>query len=335
LESKLKQKKKYHVLGIGNAIVDILANVEYDFLQKLNIRKGIMRLIDEFEVDKLRESIDVVKTVSGGSAANTIVGLASMGHPVAFIGKVRDDELGMSFEKGLKKSGVYYCTPKAESDYPTACCVVMTTPDAQRTMSTCLGISGLLNTRDIDKDAISKSSILYLEGYLWDRDEAKEVFLKAIEIAKKAGGKVALSLSDLHCVNRHRPGFMDLINNYTDIVFGNEDEIKTLLGIYRFDGVVTKCCTIKNIFAITRGAEGSVIISGDEVYNLPAEADVKVVDTNGAGDLYAAGFLHGIIEDMDLESCGKIGNIIAAEVISHMGSRPVSNLAELLKSKGF
>jgi sugar/nucleoside kinase (ribokinase family) len=331
----LEQEKKYDVLGIGNAIVDILANVEYDLLQKLNIRKGIMRLIDELEVDELRANIDVVRTVSGGSAANTIVGLASMGHPVAFIGKVRDDELGMSFEKGLKECGVYYCTPKVKSDYSTACCVVMTTPDAQRTMNTCLGISGLLNTRDIDEAAISQSKILYLEGYLWDRDEAKEVFLKAIEIAKKAGGRVALSLSDPLCVDRHRPGFLDLINNYTDIVFGNEDEIKTLLGVYRFDGVITKCGTLKNIFAITRGAEGSVIISGDEVHTLPAEEDVKVVDTNGAGDLYAAGFLHGIIGDLDLESCGKIGNITAGEVISHMGSRPVSSLAELLKNRGF
>jgi sugar/nucleoside kinase (ribokinase family) len=331
----LESVKKYDVLGIGNAIVDILANVEYVHLQKLNIRKGIMRLIDEFEVDKLRESIEVVNTVSGGSAANTIVGLASLGHPVAFIGKVRDDDLGVSFEEGLKEYGVYYCTPKAKSDYPTACCVVMTTPDAQRTMNTCLGISGLLNPRDIDEDAISQSKILYLEGYLWDRDEAKKVFLKAIEIAGKAGGKVALSLSDPLCVNRHRPGFLDLINNYTDIVFGNEEEIKSLLGVYRFDGVIKKCGEMKNIFAITRGAEGSVIISGDEVHILAAEKDVSVVDTNGAGDLYAAGFLHGIIKDLDLESCGRIGNIIASEVISHMGSRPVSNLEELLKSKGF
>lgn len=331
----MEQEKKYDVLGIGNAIVDILANVEYDFLQKLDIRKGIMRLIDEFEVDKLRANINVVKTVSGGSAANTIVGLASLGHSVAFIGKVRNDELGMFFENELKEYGVYYCTPKAKSDYPTACCVVMTTPDAQRTMSTCLGISGLLNTRDIDEDAISQSKILYLEGYLWDRDEAKEVFLKAIEIARKAGGRVALSLSDPLCVDRHRPGFLDLINNYTDIVFGNEDEIKALLGVYRFDGVIKKCGTIKNVFAITRGAEGSVVISGDEVHILPAEMDVEVIDTNGAGDLYAAGFLHGIIEDLDLKSCGKLGNITAAEVISHMGSRPVSNLAELLKGKGF
>jgi len=331
----LEHEKKYDVLGIGNAIVDILANIEYDLLQKLNIRKGIMRLIDEFEVEKLREGINVVKTVSGGSAANTIVGLASMGHSTAFIGKVREDELGISFENGLKEYGIYYCTPKAKSDYPTACCVVMTTPDAQRTMNTCLGISGLLNTRDIDEAAISQSKILYLEGYLWDRDEAKEVFLKAIEIAKKTGGKVALSLSDPLCVNRHRAGFLDLINNYTDIVFGNEEEIKTLLGVYRFDGVISKCGDIKNIFAITRGAEGSVVIFGDEVHALPAEEDVKVVDTNGAGDLYAAGFLHGMIKDLGLESCGKIGNIIAAEVISHMGSRPESNMAELLKSKGF
>jgi sugar/nucleoside kinase (ribokinase family) len=331
----LEQEKKYDVLGIGNAIVDVLANVEYDFLQKLDMRKGVMRLVDEFEVDKLRANIDVVKTVSGGSAANTIVGLASLGHPVAFIGKVRNDELGIFFENELKECGVYYCTPKAKSDYPTACCIVMTTPDAQRTMSTCLGISGLLNTRDIDEDAISQSKILYLEGYLWDREEAKEVFLKAIEIAKKAGGRVALSLSDPLCVDRHRPGFLDLINNYTDIVFGNEDEIKALLGVYRFDGVIKKCGTIKNVFAITRGAEGSVVISGDEVHTLPAEVNVKVIDTNGAGDLYAAGFLHGVIENLDLESCGKLGNITAAEVISHMGSRPVSDLSELLKSRGF
>ena len=331
----MTQKKKYDVLGIGNAIVDILANVEDDFIQKLNIRKGIMRLVDEFEMEELHSIVNVVKRVSGGSAANTIVGLASLGNSTAFIGKVRDDELGESFEKGLKDFRVDYCTPKAESGYPTACCLVMTTPDAQRTMNTCLGISGLLSPRDIDENAISQSKIIYLEGYLWDRDEARNMFLKAIEIARKAGGKVALSLSDPLCVDRHRAGFLDLVNNHTDIVFGNEDEIKSLLGVYRFDAVALKCGDIKNIFAITRGAEGSVVISGGEVHTIPAEEDVNVVDTNGAGDLYAAGFLHGLVNGMDLESCGKIGNITAAEIISHMGSRSEVDLAELIKSKGF
>ncbi len=331
----MKQKKKYDVLGIGNAIVDVLANVGNDLLNKLNIRKGIMRLVDEFEIEELYSNVNVVKKVSGGSAANTIVGLASLGDSVAFIGKVRDDDLGESFEQGLKAYGVDYCTPKAKSDYPTACCVVMTTPDAQRTMNTCLGISGLLSTRDIDETAISQSRIIYLEGYLWDREEAKNVFLKAVEIARRSGGKVALSLSDPLCVDRHRAGFLDLVNNHTDIVFSNEDEIKSLLGIYRFDGVISKCGNIKNIFAITRGGEGSVVISGDEVHIIPAEKDVYVVDTNGAGDLYAAGFLHGLVNGMDLKSCGKIGNITAAEVISHMGSRPEVNLAELVKSKGY
>ena len=331
----MKPEKKYDVLGIGNAIVDILANVEYDLLQKLNIRKGIMRLVDEFEIEELHSSVNVVKKVSGGSAANTIIGLASLGNSVAFIGKVRDDDLGRSFEKGLKAHGVYYNTPKAKSDYPTACCLVMTTPDAQRTMNTCLGISGLLNTRDIDENAISQSKIIYLEGYLWDRDETKKVFLKAIEIARKSGGKIALSLSDPLCVDRHRTGFLDLVSNHADIVFANEDEIKSLLGVYRFDGVISKCGSMKKIFAITRGEEGSVVISGEEVHVIPAEKGVDVIDTNGAGDLYAAGFLHGLVKGMDLKSCGKTGNIAAAEVIGHMGSRPEVNLAEFIEGKGF
>ena len=329
------QAKKYDVVGIGNAIVDILANVEDDFLQKLNIRKGIMRLVDKFEIEKLNTSVDVVKKVSGGSAANTIVGLASLGNSVAFIGKVRDDDLGESFEQGLKEFGVDYCTPKAKSGHQTACCLVLTTPDAQRTMNTCLGISGLLNTKDIDETVISQSKIIYLEGYLWDRDEAKKVFLKAVEIARRTGGRVALSLSDPFCVDRHRAGFLDLVNNHTDIVFANENEIKSLFGVYRFDAVVSKCGGTKNICAITRAGEGAVVISKDKVHIIPAEKDVNAVDTNGAGDLYAAGFLHGLVRGMDLKSCGRIGNITAAEVISHLGSRPEVNLAELVSSRGF
>ncbi len=330
----MKPEKKYDVLGIGNAIVDMVANVDNDFLQKLNIRKGIMRLVDEFEIEELYSNVNVVKKVSGGSAANTIVGLASLGNSVAFIGKVRDDDLGESFEQGLRAHGVDYCTPKVRSDYPTGCCMVMITPDAQRTMSTCLGISSLLNTRDIDENAISQSKIVYLEGYLWDRDEAKDVFLKAIEIAKESGGRVALSLSDPMCVDRHRAGFLELIDNHVDIIFCNEDEIKMLLGVYRFDGIIQKCKGTKKIYAITRGEKGSVVISGEEEYIIPAEKDINVVDTNGAGDLYAAGFLHGLVNGMDLGSCGKIGNITASEVIGHLGSRPEVNLAEFIKRKG-
>jgi len=329
--------KKYKVVGIGNAIVDVLANVEDKFLQEYNLKKGTMRIVDESEVKRLYACINVVKEVSGGSAANTIAGLSSLGNPVAFIGKVRDDFLGESFEKGLKSLGVNYCTPKAGSGQPTACCVVLTTPDAQRTMNTYLGISGFLCPRDIDESIISQSEIIYLEGYLWDSIEAKKAFKKALKIAGKTDAKVALSLSDSFCVRRHRVEFLDLVKNYTDILFANEEEIKSLFEAGTLEGAISGCKDLKrkSICVVTRSEKGSIIISKNVVQTIPAEKNINVVDTTGAGDLYAAGFLHGFIRDMDLKSCGRMGSIVAAEVLGHFGARPEASLIELISGRGF
>ncbi|MBA7508484.1 5-dehydro-2-deoxygluconokinase [subsurface metagenome] len=327
--------KKYNAVGIGNAIVDVLANVEDDFLHEHNLRKGMMRLVDELEVKRLHTYINTVKEVSGGSAANTIAGLASLGNSAAFMGKVRDDPLGGSFEKGLKELGVNYCTKKAGSGQPTACCMVLTTPDAQRTMSTCLGISGSMGPEDIDETIISQSEIIYLEGYLWDRDEAKKAFKKAVRIARGTDGRVALSLSDSFCVKRHRVGFLDLVKNHIDILFANEEEIKSLFKTSTLEAAISGCRETKNICALTRSEKGSIIIFKDKTHMISPERNINVVDTTGAGDLYASGFLHGLIKGLDLKSCGKIGSIIAAEVISHFGARPKVSLIELVSGRGF
>ncbi|GAG14741.1 unnamed protein product, partial [marine sediment metagenome] len=254
--------KKYMVVGIGNAIVDILANVEDRFLDIHKMEKGMMQLIDEAGVASLHKKIKAEKQASGGSAANTIAGLASLGHDVAFIGKVKDDELGRTFEKGLNDIGVMYCTKRSSEGSATACCVILTTPDAQRTMNTCLGISGTLGPEDIDEKMISGAGIVYLEGYLWDSEPAKAAFKKAIRTAGKSGGEVALSLSDSFCVERYRAEFLELIENHTDILFANEDEIKTLFEAGSFEEAARSCARYSNIFALTRGGLGSVIIDG-------------------------------------------------------------------------
>ncbi|MDD5622930.1 MAG: adenosine kinase, partial [Actinomycetota bacterium] len=253
----------------------------------------------------------------------------------AFIGKVRDDMLGRAFEKGLEEIGVNYFTLKAVSGKSTACCVVLTTPDAHRTMNTYLGIAGLLTPEDIDEKVISESEIIYLEGYLWDSDEAKKAFKKAIEIAGNTGGKVALSLSDSFCVERHRGEFLDLIENYVDILFANEEEIKSLFETGNMETAISRCREMKNICVITRSEKGSVVVSEDETIKIQPERDINVVDSTGAGDLFAAGFLHGLINGRDLENCGKIGSIVAAETLSHFGARPEVSLMNLVKSRGY
>ena len=327
--------KKYKVVGLGHAVVDVLANVEDDFLPKYDLKKGMMKIVGESEIEGLRSCVDIVKEVSGGSAANTVAALSSLGHPVAFIGKVRDDMLGRAFEKGLEEIGVNYFTLKAVSGKSTACCVVLTTPDAHRTMNTYLGIAGLLTPEDIDEKVISESEIIYLEGYLWDSDEAKKAFKKAIEIAGNTGGKVALSLSDSFCVERHRGEFLDLIENYVDILFANEEEIKSLFETGNMETAISRCREMKNICVITRSEKGSVVVSEDETIKIQPERDINVVDSTGAGDLFAAGFLHGLINGRDLENCGKIGSIVAAETLSHFGARPEVSLMNLVKSRGY
>ena len=325
--------KKYMVVGIGNAIVDILANVDEKFLDTHKMEKGMMQLIDEDGIASLHNKIKAEKQASGGSAANTIAGLASLGHDVAFIGKVKDDELGRTFEKGLNDIGVMYCTKRAAEGNSTACCVVLSTPDAQRTMNTCLGISGTLGPEDIDEEIISEAGIVYLEGYLWDTEPAKAAFKKAINTAGKVGGLIALSLSDSFCVQRHRAEFLELVQDHTDILFANEDEIKTLFETNSFEEALKSCNDYDNIFVLTRGKLGSVIIHGEKYYEIDPEKDIKVMDTTGAGDMYAAGFLHGYINKEDLAVCGRMGNITAAAVIAHFGARPEISLAEVLEEK--
>jgi sugar/nucleoside kinase (ribokinase family) len=329
------QGKKYKVLGIGNAIVDIMVNVKEDFLKGLNLQKGSMRIVDEYEIKKLYSAVKAVKEVSGGSVANTIAALSSLGNPVAFIGKVGNDALGESFKKDLKYLGVNYCTLNPGGGLPTACCVVLTTPDAQRTMNTYLGISGLLGPGDIDEDSISQSEIIYLEGYLCDSREAGEAFRKAIGIAIRTGGKVAFSLSDSFCVERHRNEFLNLIKNYVDILFANEGEIKSLFKVKSLETAIHECTKMKNISVITRSEKGSVVISNGEVRKIPARRNNAVIDTTGAGDIYAAGFLHGLIRGRDPETCGEMGSIIASEILSQFGARLEIHVIEVLNKKGF
>ncbi|MEA2015699.1 MAG: adenosine kinase [Actinomycetota bacterium] len=327
--------KKYKVLGIGNAIMDVVANVEDNFLKKHNLRKGSMKIIDESEVEKLHSCIRTVKEVSGGSVANTIATLSLLGDRAAFIGKVGNDDLGKSFKKDLKNLGVRYCVVNAGGDMRTACCIVLTTPDAQRTMNTYLGVSGFLKPEDINEISISQSEILYLEGYLFDSGDAKEAFKKAINIAVKAGSRVALTLSDSFCVKRHRKEFLSIAKGYIDVLFANEEEILSLFGVKNIEDAVRECSKVGNISVITRSEKGSVIVSEGKVNNVAARKNDNVVDTTGAGDLYAAGFLHGLAGGMNLETCGKMGSAVASKVLSQFGARLESSVIELVNKEGF
>ncbi len=328
------KKKKYSVVGIGHAIVDVLADVEDDFLDTCNLEKGVMKLIEETDIRALHERITSAARQSGGSAANTIAGLASLGNSVAFIGKVRDDHLGNIFEKGLNDLGVVYCTKKAVSGRATACCVVLTTPDAQRTMNTCLGISGTLGPEDVDEGVIRDSRILYLEGYLWDTEEARQAFLRAMDAASASRGQIALTLSDPFCVERHRDDFLQLMEKKAHILFANEEEIKMLFEVEGFEQALERCSLYNTIFALTRGEKGSVIVRGSSRHIIKAKRDLSIIDTTGAGDMYAAGFLHGYINDRPLEICGMMGNLTASAVLSHFGARPTVSLLEYLRKNG-
>jgi len=328
-------KKKYSVTGIGNAIIDIIANVEDSFISSHNLEKGSMRIVSEEEAKWLSEQISAIKMISGGSAANTVAGLAMLGHKVAFIGKVKDDPMGKAFEKGLETVGVTFITQKTQnSESSTALCIVLSTPDAQRTMNTCLGISGSLGPEDIDEEIITNSSIIYLEGYLWDKDIAKKAILKAIELARSTGTKVAFTLSDSFCVIRHKEEFLNLVNNHIDILFANELEITALFSTDNLDFAIDKCKQLKILAVITRSEKGSIILFEQDITFVEAEK-TEVIDSTGAGDLFAAGFLSGLIEDKDFYCCGKMGSILASAVISHYGARPELSLIKLLKEKGY
>lgn len=323
----------YDVVGIGNAIVDVLAKVGDGFLSERNLPKGGMSLVEAKEAGKIYADIIPEREVSGGSAANTVAGLASLGAATAFIGKVHDDELGQDFSRDIGAAGIDFFTEPLTQGPSTGRSIVLVTPDAERSMFTYLGASEKLSEEDIDENIIKAGKIIYLEGYLWDKEEAKKAMVKACELAHKHNRKVAFSLSDKSVVKRHRQEFLNLVKDYVDILFGNEEEIKTLFAENDFYKTLEMLKPDVEIAAITRSAKGSVVVNGRTTTFVEAEKVDDVVDSTGAGDLYAAGFLYGIINERSLGTCAMIGSIAAAEIISHYGARPEVSLRGFVRKK--
>ena len=306
------------ILGIGNAIVDVICKVEDDFITKNNLTKSTMKLIfDHREFKDLLSSLKIEKTVSGGSVANSIVGLSQLGNEVGFIGKVNDDDLGEKYEYGLKQENVKYFYSKKKEELPTGTCLILVTPDSERTMCTFLGTAGKINENDVSSDAIKQSETILLEGYLWDEGEPKEAFEKAIQNAKK----VAMSLSDQFCVDRHKPHFLDLVKNKLDITFANEQEIMSLIDAKSFDEVINFSKSLGKIIVLTRGEKGAVAINGDDVVECGIKEGLKIVDLTGAGDLFAAGFLDGHLNKMSLKESLDKGTEMSSRVIQQIGAR--------------
>lgn len=324
---------KHHVVGIGNAIVDVLSHAEEAFLTEHKLAKGAMTLIDAEQAEALYAKMGPGIEASGGSAGNTMAGFASLGGRGAYIGKVCDDQLGTVFTHDIRAIGVDFDTAPVVGAPPTARCLVLITPDAQRTMNTFLGACVELGPDDIDPALIGGADVTYMEGYLWDPPAAKEAFLKASKIAHDAGRKVSLTLSDAFCVERHRDSFRELIKNDVDILFANETEILSLFQVDSFDDAVQAVRGLCEVAAITRSEKGSVVVDGTQMYEVPAEPVDTVVDTTGAGDLYAAGFLYGYTHGRPWADCARIGGIAAAEVIGHVGPRPAVSLKELVARK--
>ena len=322
--------KVFDVVGIGNAIVDILSHADDVFLTTHGLAKGAMTLIDADRASTLYRAMGSAVESSGGSAANTIAGVASLGGRGAFIGKVNNDQFGGVFRHDIRASGVAFETPPSEEGPPTARCLIFVTDDAQRTMQTYLGACLELGPEDVDPAVIGHAKVTYLEGYLWDPPRAKQAFIKAAEIARKAGHKVALTLSDPFCVDRHRAEFQQLVEKHVDILFANENEICSLWQTERFDEALQATRGKCEVAALTRSAKGSIIVSGDELHVVDAAPVSHVIDTTGAGDLYAAGFLYGYTAGKPPYECARIGALAAAEVISHFGARPQTPLTELL-----
>jgi len=319
------------VLCIGNAIVDVLAHASDADVTRLGLAKGTMTLIDAPTAEKLYSAMGPAVEASGGSAGNTAAGLAALGARTAYIGKVRNDELGRIFTHDIRAIGCAFDSPPATAGAGTARCLIYVTPDAQRTMATYLGACADLGPDDVDAALVARAGITYLEGYLWDRDAAKAAFLKAAKAAHAAGKRVALSLSDPFCVDRHRASFRDLVAGHVDILFANESEILSLYQVGSFDEALQRVRKDCQIAALTRSEKGSVAVSGDEVHVIDAERVGKVVDTTGAGDLFASGFLYGLARGAGLATCGRLGSICAAEAIAHMGPRPEADLKALAK----
>ncbi len=306
------------ILGIGNAIVDVICKVDDNFIIQNQLTKSTMKLIfDESEFKKLLTNLKIEKTVSGGSVANSIVGISQLGNKVGFIGKISDDNFGGKYEEGLKKENVKYFYSKKKEKLPTGTCLILVTPDSERTMCTFLGTAGKINENDVDTDAIKKSEMIFLEGYLWDEGEPKKAFEKAINNANK----VAMSLSDQFCVDRHKPHFLDLVKNKLDITFANEQEITSLIDAKNFNEVMNFAKQLGKLIVVTRGEKGAVAINGDEVVECGIKQGLKIVDLTGAGDLFAAGFLHGHVNNMSLKESLDKGTEMSSKVIQQIGAR--------------
>ncbi len=306
------------ILGIGNAIVDVICKVDEDFISKNNLTKSTMKLIfEESEFQSLLKNLKIEKTVSGGSVANSIVGLSQLGNEVGFIGKVSDDKLGEKYEEGLKQENVKYFYDKKKEALPTGTCLILVTPDSERTMCTFLGTAGKINEDDVSSDAVKRSEIILLEGYLWDEGDPKKAFEKAIQSANK----VAMSLSDQFCVDRHKPHFLELVKNKLDITFANEQEIMSLIDAKNFDDVITFSKSLSKTVVVTRGEKGAVAVNGDEVVECGIKEGLKIVDLTGAGDLFAGGFLHGHVNNMSLKDSLEKGTEMSSKVIQQIGAR--------------
>ena len=305
------------ILGIGNAIVDVICKIDDEFIAHNNLIKSTMKLVDETEFKKLLSTLKIEETVSGGSVANSIVGLSQLGNKVGFIGKVSDDDLGNKYEEGLKKEKVEFIYDKKKEIIPTGTCLILITPDSERTMVTYLGTAGKINENDIDKEAVKNSEILFLEGYLWDEGEPKKAFEKAINNSNK----VAMSLSDLFCVERHKPHFLQLVKNKLDITFANEQEIMSLIDVKKFEDVVNFAKEINRLIVVTRGDKGAIAINKDEIVECSAKKDLQIKDLTGAGDLFAGGFLHGLINSKSTKESLEIGTEMSSNVIQIIGAR--------------
>jgi len=305
------------ILGIGNAIVDVLCKVSDEFLTQHSLTKSTMKLIDEVKFKKLLTSLKIEETISGGSVANSIVGLSQLGNQVGFIGKISDDELGQKYEDGLKKEKVEYLYKKKREEMPTGSCLILITPDSERTMCTFLGIAGRINDNDIKEDDIKNAEMVFLEGYLWDEGDPKKAFHKAITHSKK----VAMSLSDLFCVERHKTHFIDLVKNKLDIIFANEQEILSLIDAKTFGEAVSFSKEIKKNVIITRGQKGAVLINKNQIVEVNAQTNLKIKDLTGAGDLFAAGYLHGIINQLNVKECLIKGTELSSKIIQKIGAR--------------
>jgi fructokinase len=306
------------VLGIGNAIVDVICKVDNNFIEQNNLTKSTMKLFfDENEFKNLLVNLKIEKTVSGGSVANSIVGLSQLGDKVGFIGKISNDDFGSKYEEGLKKENVEYFYSKKKEKLPTGTCLILVTPDSERTMCTFLGTAGKINENDVSSEAIKKSEVLFLEGYLWDEGDPKKAFDKAINNANK----VAMSLSDLFCVERHKPHFLNLVKNKIDITFANEQEITSLIDAKNFNEVIDFSKQLNKLVVVTRGEKGAVAVHGEKIYESDVKKNLKIIDLTGAGDLFAAGFLHGHINKLSAKECLEKGTELSSKVIQQIGAR--------------